>query len=599
MSSSTSARHAARIGIASALLAACIGACSSDRSGFESSEDSFQQADAAAPDANAAECGVHCSRDLKTVLTGCEGAEQVTETCGVDEGCGQGHCVPACEAAQLSKGSVGCEFWTLPADVAEQSKGACFAAMVSNTWNRAVTLSAEYGSAALDISQSIYTVAIVDGAPSYTLLKGPLPEGQVAVVFLAEAPDTEQFEGVLCPKGVVAAVHADPIQHGSTRTTAFQLMTDAPISAYSIFPYGGSNSYLPTATLLLPVSSWANDYIAVSPFDFGYPSERTLQIIASQDDTVVSIRPNVEVPAGDGTEGATTGITQSWTLARGQVLQFTQASMTGSPISTTKPVGLFGGARCSYIPSDDPACDVLQQQIPPTAQWGSQYALVPYPSRVVDTSQVVRETVPYTVVSVADGTTFTYEPARPVGAPSKLDAGQSATFMTDELLVLHSQDSKHPFYAAVYMTGQNYGQGSAGAGFRTGDPDFVTLAAADQFLDRYVFFTDFTYPDTRLTVVRRKTANGFLPVELECAGPIDGFQPIGTSGEFEYAWVSLTTGGVPEKFAKGACGYGRQEAHSEGPFSVTVWGLGSYASYGYLAGTGLRPINDVAPPVLK
>ncbi len=112
-----------------------------------------------------------------------------------------------------------------------------------------------------------------------------------------------------------------------------------------------------------------------------------------------------------------------------------------------------------------------------------------------------------------------------------------------------------------------------------------------------MFFTDFTYPDTRLTVVRRKTAKGFLPVELECAGgPIEGFQPVGTSGEFEYAWVSLTTGALPEKFAKGSCGYGRQEAHSDGPFSVTVWGLGNYASYGYLAGTGLRPINDVAPP---
>lgn len=582
-------------GLGSALFVASIVACSADRNAFDSAGGSFEQSDAAPPVDDAAACGVHCSRDLRTVVTGCDGAETTVATCNVDQGCGQGQCIPACDAADVSKGSVGCEFWTLPADEAEYSRGACFAAMVSNTWGRPVTLKAEYGRAPLDISQSVYTVAIVNGAPAYTLLTGPLPEGQVAVIFLSEAPDTEQSQGVLCPKGVTAAVHADPIQHGTARTSAFRLLTDAPISAYSIFPYGGSASYIPSATLLLPASSWGKDYVAVSPSEFGETSERTLQIVANQDDTVVSIRPNVEVPAADGVEGATTGITQSWTLSRGEVLQFTQSSMTGSPISTTKPVGVFGGARCSYVPIDYPACDSLQQQLAPTAQWGSEVALVPYPSRFEDPTQIVPETVPYTLVSLADGTTFTYEPSRPVGAPEKLDAGQSASFMTDQLLVVRSQDAKHPFHAAVYMTGQDYGKGSFGAGFRTGDPEYVTLAAADQFLDRYVFFTDFTYPDTRLTVVRRKTSKGFLPVELECGGPISDFKPLGTSGEFEYAWVSLTTGGLPN----GNCGYGRQEAHSDGPFSVTVWGLGAYASYGYLAGTGLRPINDVAPPVLR
>jgi hypothetical protein len=271
--------------------------------------------------------------------------------------------------------------------------------------------------------------------------------------------------------------------------------------------------------------------------------------------------------------------------------------MTGSPISTTKPVGVFGGSECTYVPAAYGTCDLLQQQIPPTSQWGTKYALVPFKPRIDSFSSAAREQVPYTIVSAADGTVLTYEPSRPLGAPEKLDAAQSASFITDQLLVVQSQDSKHPFHASVYMTGSKYGGGSGG--LVTGDPDYVNVPPADQFLDRYVFFTDYTYPDTRLTVVRRKTAKGFLPVELDCAGPLEGFAPLGTSGEFEYAWVALTNGYVPQKFAKGECGYGRQGAHSDGPFAVTVWGMAQDSSYGYVGGTGLRPINDAPRPSLK
>jgi hypothetical protein len=133
-----------------------------------------------------------------------------------------------------------------------------------------------------------------------------------------------------------------------------------------------------------------------------------------------------------------------------------------------------------------------------------------------------------------------------------------------------------------------------------GDPEFVNLIPSEQFLDRYVFFADFTYPDTTLTIVRRKTARGFLPVELECAGgAITDFHPLGTVAEYEYAWVQLTHDSLPQKVANGECGYGRHEARSEGPFSITVWGVGHTASYAYAGGAGSRPINDAKAPVVR
>ncbi|MEA2748189.1 MAG: hypothetical protein QOI41_2332 [Myxococcales bacterium] len=591
--------------VSGALLTALVlGACGS-RQGFSDDQPTFTAPDAAPPDPPPA-CGFHCSRDLKTVLKGCVGQPEEATHCSPDQGCGIDTCVDACQSAEISKGSVGCSFWTLPPDDSTYGAGACFAAMVANTWDRAVNLSAEHGADALDISKSIYTVTrAAGGEPVYTALAGPLPAGQVAIVFLAQAEMLLDPDASACPKGTVAAVHVDPLRHGTAKTSAFHLSADAPVAAYSIFPYGGASSMYPTATLLLPVSSWDKSYIAVSTAKFGDSSRanldrRTLQIIANEDDTQVSMRPTVDIGQGENVTAAVTGETVTWTLTRGQVLQITQnTSTTGSPISSNKPVGVFGGSPCSFLPAEIPYCDLTQQQIAPFAQWGSSYALVPYKPRTESVTGISRETVPWSLVGSVDGTVLTYDPLTPPGAPTTLSAGQVVTFMSDTLVTVKSQDTKHPFHAAVYMTGATFGGGTPGGGTTTGDPDFVTVVPSDQFLDRYVFFTDYTFPDTSLTIVRRKTATGFQPVTLECGGEVSGFAPLGTTGEYEFAWVRLTSGFVPQKLASGVCGYGRQEAHSEGPFSVTVWGTGKDASYGFAAGAGSRPVNDAPPPAVR
>jgi hypothetical protein len=591
------------IGLA-ALTALVVVACGTSRS-FSDDPPQLTAPDAGGPDAPPA-CGFHCSRDLKKVLKGCEGQVQEEETlCPPDQGCGIDKCVDACQSAELSKGSVGCSFWTLPADDSTYGAGACFAAMIANTWDRPVSLSAEHGSAPLDISRSIYTVSRTGADPVYTLLTEPLPPGQVAIVFLAQAEVLLDPDASMCPKGTVAAVHVDPLRHGTVKTQAFHLKADAPVAAYSIFPYGGATSQYPTATLLLPVSSWDKSYIAVSTAKIGQTTStnlnrRTLQIIANEDDTQVSMRPTNDIGEGEGVAPGVTGEVVTWSLTKGQVLQITQeTTTTGSPISASKPIGVFGGSPCSFLPADKPYCDLTQQQIAPFAQWGTSYALVPYRPRSEGVSGPTRETVPWSFVGAVDGTVLTYDPAPPPGAPTTLSAGQTVSFLTDALVTVKSQDGKHPFHAAVYMTGSTFGGGSPGGGSTTGDPDFVNVTPSDQYLDRYVFFTDYTYPETSLTIVRRKTATGFKPVTLECAGEITDFAPVGTSGEYEYAWVRLTNGFVPQKFAKGTCAYGRQAAESEGPFAVTVWGTGKDASYGYAGGMGSRPINDAPPPLVR
>jgi hypothetical protein len=242
-------------------------------------------------------------------------------------------------------------------------------------------------------------------------------------------------------------------------------------------------------------------------------------------------------------------------------------------------------------------CDITQQQIPPFSQWGNEYALVPYRPRIESVTGKARETVPWSFVGAADGTVLSYDPKKPPGAPETLDAGQVVDFLTDALVSVRSQDNKHPFHVTVHMTSSEFGGGATGV--TTGDPDFVNVVPSQQFLDRYVFFADYTFPDTSLTVVRKKTPKGFMPVELACGGAIEGFTPLGASGEYEYVWVQLTAAFRAQKLPKGECGYGRHEAHSDGSFSVTVWGVGRDASYGYAGGMGSRPVNEAPLPSVQ
>lgn len=584
--------------------AGVVSACGDDRNAFDTAPPPFQAPDASvdAPEA----CGFACSPDLKRVLRACPGKPpEELEVCGPGLGCGVDKCVDACEAASLSKGSTGCAFATLPPDDAKNGPGSCFAAIVANTWDRPVAIRAEWGSDKLDISGATYTIAGTSSAPEYRPLAGPLPPGELAVVFLARTDNPIDVATATCPPGTRPAVAKDPIRHGTAKTRAFRIFTDAPVSAYSIFPYGGAPTFFPSAALLLPEASWDTSYVSVVPARVGVADEaaqqpRTVQIVAREDGTEVSLRPTVDIAPGADVPSIGAGRTGSVVLGRGEVLQITQPGLpSGSPIVGSKPFGLFGGSPAISFPVENCCADVTQQQVEPYAQWGSSYALVPYASRVSGIGGPTPERVYWSVTGAVDGTELTYEPSRPAGAPARLGAGESIAFVMQGVGSVRSQDAAHPFHVALHMTSSFFGGGAQGGGRTLGDPDFVGVVPSDQFLDRYVFFADHSFPETSLTIVRRKTSTGFKDVVLACAGSssvVDGFQPVDGRGDLELAWVRLTSGGLPQRVGGGVCGYGRLGATSEGTFSVLVAGTGKDASYSYSAGRGSRPINQ-APPL--
>ena len=537
----------------------------------------------------------HCSSDLHSIL--CDD-NTVVQTCPPDQGCANGACVSACQSASANKTTIGCDYWTLYPDMYSSDIGDCLGVYVANTWGSPVTVSVEYNNQPLN---GIAAAARLPQGSGQSITYAPLPNGQipadqVAIIFLASTPSAP----VQCPSGITPLMVTDPAIHGTGIGKAFHITTSAPVVGYQIYPYGGGNSAITSATLLIPTPAWDTNYVGVDAYNNQGP---WLVIMAAQDNTQVQLTPTSAVSGANGVPSIAQNKLGTITLNKGQYAQILEPSnmeLNGTAIQANNPIAVFGGSTCMDVPLSAGACDAAHQQIPPVKALGHEYVGVKHRDRYQGTP----ESPPWRLVGAVDGTTLTWEGA-PSGAPTTLAAGQMVEVAGGGPFVVRSQDAQHPFYMAQYMTGCTaYWQN----GDCRGDPEFVNMIPPQQYLDSYVLFTDPTYSETELVVTRAKGTQGFQDVTLDCAGTLSGWQNVGTSGDYQYTRVDLVTG----NFAKvGNCDNGRHQMSSNGLFGVTVWGWGSAAtggqyrctsctgfytqavSYGYPAGASVQPINTV------
>jgi IgGFc binding protein len=125
----------------------------------------------------------------------------------------------------------------------------------------------------------------------------------------------------------------------------------------------------------------------------------------------------------------------------------------------------------------------------------------------------------------------------------------------------------------------------------TGDPEFVNVVPAGQWLNSYSFYADPSFTETSLVVVRAKNHEKFEHVWLECAGNLTDFRPMGTRGDYECARVDLSRQyGPGQPFGDKTCRTGLQRMRREGPFTATLCGWGGAASYAYPGGMAHRKL---------
>ncbi len=571
----------AAFSVASLALFASTGACGDGRTEFVNRQNEFEEPSTH----DAGDCPFQCSLDGRSIIRSCTG--EVTETCRDDQACGAARCQEPCAAAAADQGSNGCEFYLqVPATLTETADS-CYAAFVVNTSRQPVEVSLEREDEVLDLSKAMYRTN--PGETTLVRHEGPIPPDESVIVFVSDRDPDVPATGVNaspCPGGVVPAVRVRSSLRTSGIAPAFHLNASSPVSVVAMYPFGGANSYIPTATLLLPVVTWAKEHLVIQPWmsAAGVP---TTQIVASDDETDVTIVPTAAIQDGIGIKGGPANVPATYRLGKGQYLQLAQSTeLSGSVVTSSKPTAIFGGHSCVNIPTVAMACDALWQQIPAFEQWGSEYVAVGYRSRIGDED----EKMPYRIIAARDGTLLDYDPVLPMGAPLEMSAGQVVTFPAGvgEAFAVRSQDAEHPIYVAAYMTGaQAKYFGSPPTG--NGDPEFVNVVPAQQWMNAYSFYADPAYDETSLVVIRAKSHGTFKDVWLDCAGNLPDFRPIGTRGEYEYTRVDLSRRGGPgQKFGDKTCQKGLQRMRSEGPFTATLWGWSPYASYAYPGGMANR-----------
>lgn len=540
-------------------------------------------------------CEPTCAADFKAVVD-CN--DKLIQMCPAGQLCAAGVCAPACEATRVNRSSVGCEYYPTVMDTYRPDS--CFAAFIANTWDQPAHVKVSYNGVELPIA----TFARIPQGTGTSLTYGAYhPEdgiapGQVAILFLHQS--SASGGAVRCPSGILTATDASAGQaqlQGTGFSKSYHVTTDVPVVAYQIYPYGGGSAAVTGASLLLPTSAWDTNYVAVNAYAHSTATGEppSLNLIAAQDGTEITLLPRVPVQGGGGVVASPANTPMKITLNAGQNVQITQREeLTGSPIESNKPIGLMAGHKCLNVPTTASYCDHAEQQIPPVRALGNEYACVTHRPR-----SSVPENPPWRIIGAVDDTTLTFDPVS-VHPTTTVGLGQVIEFNTATPFVVRSQDDAHPFIVTGYMTGSSTVQ----TGY--GDADFVRMVPTDQYLNRYVFFTDPTYPETNLVVVRAKDKNNtFHDVTLPCRGTLQGWTAVDTSAQYEFTRIDL----IRHNFqSQSGCSNGRHEMSSQGSFGLWVWGWGTpetdiftaNVSYGYPAGENVRAINEVyVPPVPK
>lgn len=498
-----------------------------------------------------------------------------------------------CERSAADHSVAGCEYLVFSPHVHNEAF-ACTAVVLSNLSSADATIELEFQNAKLDATKYIRLISGSGKNISYDVVSQPtIPPGRSAIVSAFQGKVAGIGPGEECPSLAVGSVMAP----AGALADGLWIRSTVPVSAFFDFPYGDPSSNIEGATALRSTASWDTRYRDVGIYKPGRPDKQ---------EGGTSTEPGWTTLTG----GTTTTVTlasdagpKQLVLTRGRVFTAMQDDgFIGTLITGTQPFGAWVYSQ-TLIPWNWLNADYTYLQFASTDDWGWEYAAVRYPSRYSPTDK----TSIWRMVGDVAGTVLTYDPAPPPGAPTTLSAGQLVIFRTGDPFVVRSQDANHRFYLMQLMTGWSDGLGvqnpeapadggwSVDGGYPAGaygDPEAQGTPPPHEYSKHFVFFTQPTYPTTKLVFIRHKGPSGFHDVTLDCAGTLTGWQAIGGS-DYEWVYVALSDGNfVPQVYQGGTCDNGNHVADSDGAFSIAVWAWptvpqdgneGPYAtSYGYL-----------------
>ncbi len=508
-----------------------------------------------------------------------------------------------CDEAKATKSYVGCDYWpTVNANNVWSIFD--FAVVVSNTGTNLAKITVTGPNAfsrQVDVPAGELKKIYLPWVPA---LKGP--------DFDARTASTPLPASVFAAGGAYHLVSSVPVI-----VSQFNALQYRPVGGEGAVPDGGAGdagpppkdwsscpapqaqcfSYSNDASLLLPSTAMTTNYRVAgfkgwtvpevpSPIPFFPPTPKTdvmgthLTITATQDDTVATVRLSTAgtILAGGSIPATNGGGTVTVTLPKaGDVAELTtpigaQFDLSGTLITSTKPIQVISGLPCLNVPANKGFCDHVEESVLPAETLGKRY-VVNTPSG--PKGGAVKHWVRF--VGNRDNTTLSYTPTKPAKCPATLQAGQvvDCELVTESFDVTGSQE-----FAIVSLLVGASELGSETEANR-GDPSLTTYASVEQFRTKYLFLAPDDYDVAFVDIVG----------EQDAAPKVDGTLVPAS------AYTVIANGLGVFRVRLGAGKAGAHTLESAKPVGIQVVGYGANTSYQYPGGLNLKLIS--IPPVPK
>lgn len=361
---------------------------------------------------------------------------------------------------------------------------------------------------------------------------------------------------------------------------AFHITSDEEITVYALSHAETSTD----ATLILPTDVLSRNYCVASYNSDGSDNNSTpsqFVVLATEDSTQIKIEPKVLTSKRNREPF-------SITLQKGQsylIQANTKVSeggaenrdLTGSFISSTKPIAVFSGHQRSKLPItlSNGSRDMLFEQLPGIETWGKSTVVVPFavPTNVRPDGYDL-----YRTLAAYDSTIIFLD-----GIETAIinRGGYYESALTKATRITSSK----PILVTSYK--KTSGDGSGGI-FNPGDPFMTVTPPTDQFLNSYLFINpqvernfNKEYIAQYVTIVVPEIALDSVILDEK---PLNRniFTSIPQSG------FSYTTQKVDD---------GTHIISCSRPIGIYVYGYGHAVSYGYVGGMRFRPLDNNPPQV--
>ena len=512
---------------------------------------------------------------------------EVVETCDVSAGltCSDGACLDACIVAEDQPSNIGCTFWAVDMDQVD-----AFNDPASAPWGVALSNAGQ--------AQANVTIEINEAPPGEPLDLMVVEQLSVAPGELqARVLPTREIDCGLQPND-----YAAPGTCLSSR--AYRITSSAPIVVYQYNVF--ENAFSNDASLLLPENALGTTYRVMGwpaghPVDigFGIIDRSAVTVLGTAENTIVTIKPSWRIRGNPPIDATPAGGTITVTIGPFDVLNIetdngtfqddpnTVADLSGTIVTSTKPVAVFSGVESTQAPygssmvsglptypgwdPDSTCClDHLEDQMFPVESVGNKYVITRSPIRSTGSwhePDVLRfmgvaETANVTTSLPAPYDNFTLQP------------GEVRTTWTQTDVTVQSDK---PVMVGQLLISQGYIDGAL-----TGDPALTVFPPVEQFRTEYIILTPGSWTTNWVVIA----------AEVGSSVTIDGSAP----GNCLTTTIG-TLDGTSYESRRCPLAEGAHNLSGDAPFGVVAYGYGSAGSYAFAGGADVERIYE--PPPLE